>query len=199
MVEPKHRLRKQYKTPGNRSTRRTTSDMPLQPLQSTPTKSTHPGGYGEPSSPAKLSPSSPSKNRYFPQSPIRFGPGMPNDDAKEIAKRRRARKSMTPTKPVARFDSICQDSKVILTDMAGMFSPKEGETETPVSPFKIEMEVPPVAFPVKKEQSGKDRRDDQRRQGQARRKKAVNPGRIRRPARSHVEPIPEEGSSKRRP
>ena len=89
-------------------------------------------------------------------------------------------------------------SKVILTDMAGMFSPKEGEAETPVSPFKVEMEVPPVAFPAKKQQSGKDRRDDQRRQGQARRKKVVNPVRIRRPARPNAEPIPEEDSSKRR-
>jgi hypothetical protein len=112
---------------------------------------------------------------------------MSNDDAKEIAERRRARKSMTPTKPVARFDSICQDSKVILNGMAGMFSPKEGEAETPVSPFKVEMEVPPAVFPVKKEQSGKDR---QGKRGQARRKKVVNPGRVRRPARSHAEPIP---------
>jgi hypothetical protein len=34
--------------------------------------------------------------------------------------------------------------------MAGMFSPKKGEPETPeVSPLKIEMEVPPVVVPAK--------------------------------------------------
>jgi len=106
---------------------------------------------------------------------------------------------MTPTKPVAKFDSICQDSKTILDNMAGMFSPKKGETETPeVSPFKIEVEVPPTVFPVKKSQRGKDRRDHlQRKKGQKRRKKLVNPGRIR-PARSPADPIPEEGESKHR-
>lgn len=109
---------------------------------------------------------------------------------------------MTPTKPVARFDSICQDSKAILNNMAEMFSPKKGEAGTPgVSPFKIEIEVPPAALPAKKEQTGKDRRDDQGGQGQAQRKKVVNPGRIGRPVHSPVDPAgtPEKGSSKRRP
>jgi hypothetical protein len=124
---------------------------------------------------------------------------MSNNDAKEIAERRRARLSMTPTKPLAKFDSICQDSKAILSDMAGMFSPKKGETETPgAPPFKTEVEVPPVVFPVKAE-TGKDRRDDQRRRGQARGKKVINPGRIRRPARPPADPIAEEGDSKHRP
>ena len=78
--------------------------------------------------------------------------------------------------------------------MAGMFSPNKGESETPEnSLFKTEIEVPPVVFPVE-EQRGKDRRDDQRSQGQARRKKVLNPGLIRGPARTPADPIPEEGS-----
>ena len=107
---------------------------------------------------------------------------------------------MTPTKPVARFDSICQDSKTILNDMAGMFSPKKGEAGTPeVSSFKIEREVAPAAFPVKVEQSENGCGDNQRKHGQARKKRVVNPGRIKRPARPPADPVPEEGSSKRRP
>jgi len=97
---------------------------------------------------------------------------------------------MTLTKPVAKFDSISQESKSILTNMAGMFSPKKGETETPeASPFKVEVEVPPIVFPVKKDRRGKDRRV-QRKKGQAQRKKVVNPGRIRRPTRSPADPSP---------
>ena len=172
--------------------------MPSQFLQSTPTTPTHSGGSsGEPLSPAKFNSTSPSKPRSSLQSPIRPGCGMPNDDAKEIAERRRARQSMSPTKPLGRFDSICKDSKAILEDMAGMFSTKKGEAETPkVSPFKIKVEVPPSAFPVKKKQSRKDLPDDQRGQGQVRRKKVVNPGRIRQP-RPPEDRILEEGSSKR--
>ena len=166
-------------------------------LQSTPTKPTHPRG-GVPPLPAKFSPGSPSQSRYLPQSPVRFGPGTLHDDAKKIAERRRARQSVTPTKPVARFDSICRDSKTILNDMAGMFSPKKGEPETPeISPFRIEVEAPPAASPVE-EPSGKDRRDDQGGRGQARRKKVINPEQIRRRARSPADPISGGGTSKRR-
>ena len=106
---------------------------------------------------------------------------------------------MTPTKPVARLDSICQGSKVILNDMAGMFSPKKETLE--VSPFKIEVQMSPTVPPANKEQSGRDRRDDQRRrqQGQVQRKKDVNPGRIRRRARPPADPAPEESTSKRPP
>lgn len=173
--------------------------MPPLFLQPTPAKPARPDGDIDAS--AKLSPGSPSKPRYLPQTLLAGdGPGMPNDDAKEIAQRRRARQSMTPTKPLAKFDSICQDSKLILNNMAGMFSPKKGETETPeASPLKIQAEIPPVTFPVKKDQGEKDRRDHQERRGQEhRRKKVVNPGRIRRPARSPADPIPGEESSKRR-
>ena len=172
--------------------------MPSQFLQSTPTKPTRPGN-GESVSPVKFSPSSPNEPRYLPLGVIGVSSATPNNDAKEIAERRRARQSMTPTKPVAKFESICQDSKSILNNMAGMFSPKKGETEAPeVSPFKIEVEVPPVVFPVKS-QRGKDRRDYlQRKKGQERRKKVVNPGRIRRPTRTPADPIPEEGESKHR-
>jgi len=161
--------------------------MSSQFLQSTPTKPVRPGNGAL--SPAKLNLGSPNRPRYLPQSPIGAGPATPNNDAKVIAERRRARQSMTPTKPVAKFDSICQDSKSILNNMAGMFSAKKGETGTPgASPFKIEMEVPPVVFPVKKVQRGKDRRDSQRRKRQERRKKLVNPGRIRRPNRTPADP-----------
>lgn len=65
---------------------------------------------------------------------------------------------MTPTKPLGKFDSICQDSKAILNDMAWMFSPKKGESP---EASKIEGEAPPV------EEEGKgDRRDHQTRDGQ---------------------------------
>jgi len=173
--------------------------MPSQFLQSTPTKPVRPGN-GKSVSPTKFSHSSPDTPRYLPLGLIGVSSATPNKDAKEIAERRRARQSMTPTRPVAKFDSICQDSKSILNNMAGMFSPKKGETETPeVSPFKIEVEAPPVVFPIKKSQRGKDRRDYlQRKKGQGRRKKLVNPGRIRRPTHSPAEPIPEEGDSKHR-
>lgn len=175
--------------------------MPPQFPLSTPTKPMRPGGNVKPLSLAKSSPDSPSKYRHL-QSPIRVGSGMPNDDAKEIVERRRARQSMTPTKPLAKFDSICQDSKAILSNMAGMFSPKKGETETPeVSPFEIEVKAPPAVFPMKKGRGvpAKDRRKHQWRQGQARRKKVAASGRIRRPARSPEDPVIEEGSSKHRP
>ena len=172
--------------------------MPSQFLQSTPTKPMR-RENAEQWPPANPSASSPLYQRYLPQSQIGAGPATPNDDARVIAERRRARQSMTPTKPVAKFDSICQDSKSILNNMAGMFSPKKGETETPeASPFKIEVELPPVVFPVKKDRRGKDRRYRQRNKGQARRKKVVNPGRIRRPTRTPADPIPEEGNSKHR-
>lgn len=176
--------------------------MPPQFLQSTPTKPVRRGGDGKPLSPAKLSPSSPHKYRYLPQSPVGVGSGLPNNDAKEIAERRQVRQSMTPTKPLAKFDSICPDSKAILNNMAGMFSPKKGDGETPeASPFQIEVEAPPAVFPMKKERGGKlkDRRDRQRRQGQERRKKVAGPARIRRPARTPGDPTIEEGSSKHRP
>jgi hypothetical protein len=165
--------------------------------QSTPIKPTRPRA-GVSSTPAKFRPKPPSESRYSPQSLIRSGPGTPNDDAKAVAERRRASQSKTPTKPLARFDSICQDSKAILSDMAGMFSPKKGEPETPeVSPLKIEMEVPPVVVPAKR-QRGKDRHGDQRRQEQPRKKRVLNNrGRIRGAARSPADPIPGEGSSTR--
>ena len=170
--------------------------MPSPLVHSTPTKPAHPGG-GVSLLPAKFGPTSPSKSCYSPQSPIR---SSPNDDVRELAERRRARQSMTPTKPVARFDSICQESKKILNDMAGMFSPKKGEARTPEVPsFKIEKEVPPAAFPVKEEQSEKGCGDNQRKHGQAQKKRVVNRGRIKRPARPLADPVPEEGSSKRRP
>ena len=173
--------------------------MRSQFLQSTPTKPMRPAN-AETVSRAKFSPSSPDTPRYLPLNLIGVCSETPNNDAKEIAERRRARQSMTPTKPVAKFDSICQDSKSILNNMAGMFSPKKGETETPeVSPFKIEVEAPPVDSPVKKSQRGKDRRDYlQRKKGQERKKKLVNAGRIRRPTRPPADPIPEEGGSKHR-
>jgi len=174
--------------------------MPSQFPQSTPTKPMRPGN-GKSVSPAKFSPSSPDTSRYLPLGLIGVGSATPNNDAKEIVERRRARQSMTPTKPVAKFDSICQDSKSILHNMAGMFSPKKGETEAlEVSPFKIEVEAPPVGFPViKKSQRGKDRRDYlQRKKGQERKRKLVNPGRIRRPTHSPADLIPEGGDSKHR-
>ena len=75
--------------------------------------------------------------------------------------------------------------------MAGMFSPKKGEQEIlEASPSKIKIEVPPAMIPVK-EQRGKDRREDQRRQGQPRKKRVLNPGRVRRSACSPADPIPE--------
>ena len=176
--------------------------MPPQLLHSTPTKQMRSGGDRKPLSPAKLSPSSPHKYRDLLQSPTGVGAGTPNNDAKEIAERRRARQSMTPTKPLGKFDSICQDSKAILNNMAGMFSPKKGEGETPeASPFEIQVEAPPVVFPAKKGRGGKDRRDYQRRQGQEPRKKDADPGpgRIRRPARPPEHPPTQEASSKHRP
>ena len=109
---------------------------------------------------------------------------------------------MTPTKPLGKFDSICPDSKAILNDMAGMFSPKKDEKdeqEAPeASPFGVEMKVLPAVFPVKK-QSRKDRRDDQRGRGRtrARGKRVISSGRIRRPARTPADRTSGEGSSKR--
>ena len=159
----------------------------LQPTSTKPT--TYPRG-GVSSPPAKSSPKPPSESG---QSPINLGPGTSNNDAKVIAERRRAKQSVTSARSLARFDSISQDSKAILDGMAGMFSPEKDELETPeISPFKIEMEVPPVVFPVK-EKRGKDPRDDQMRQRQARRKKA-HPYRVRRPTRTPLDPIPEEGN-----
>jgi hypothetical protein len=129
----------------------------------------------------------------LPQSPVGGGPGISDADAKEIAKRRRGRYSgTTPPKRVAKSESLCPESKVILNGMAGMFSPKKGEAETP----EIEVEVPPMLFPIRKKEGG---RKDQMGQGQARRKRVVNAARITRPVRSPADPIPEEASSKRGP
>ena len=170
--------------------------MPSQLLHSTPTKPTRLRD-GVSSSPSKFSTKPPSESRNIPPSPIRLGPGTPNNDAKEIAERRRARQSMSPTKPIARFDSICQESKTILNNMAGMFSPKKGEQEIPeASPLKIEIEVPPAMIPVK-EQRGKDRCEDQRKEGRPRRKRGLNPGRVRRSACSPADRIPEEDTERR--
>ena len=170
---------------------RTTPTMPPTRPHLTPTKPTRPGG-DEPLSPAKFSSNPPRTSRYLPQSPINFGARMSNDDAKEFAERR-ARQSLTQTKPLARFDSLCEDSKTILTNMAGMFSPGSAEPGTPeVSPFKIQMEkVPPS--PVKGKRSRKDRRDNQGKQGQPRRKKVINRRQIKGRARPFADPIPEEG------
>lgn len=146
---------------------------------STPTKQAHLGEDGKPPSPAKLN--SPSEWRYLPQTPIRFGPRTSNDgDAKDVAEWRRVRQRMTPTKPVARFDSLCDDSRAILSDMAEMFSPGKVETKKPEeSPFKIK----PV-LPAKKTRSLKDRHDGQRKEGQPRRKMTVNFRQVRRSAHS---------------
>ena len=165
-------------------------------LQPTPTKPAHSRGDDAPLPPAKFSPSSPSEPYHRPPGPIKLSPGTLNDDANKIAERRRARQTMTPTKPLGKFDSICPDSKAILNDMAGMFSPKRDELEAPeVSSFDVEIETPPMVFPVKK-QSKKDRRDNHRGRGRTR-KRAVNLGRIRRPARTPPDFTSGEGSSKR--
>ena len=170
--------------------------MSSQFLQSSPAQPTRPAGDGKLLSPAKPGPGSPSKSRSLPQSPVGGGPGISDADAKEIAKRRRGRYSgTTPTKRVEKSESLCPESKVILNGMAGMFSPKKGEAETPGVLPKIEVEVPPMLFPIKKEGG----RKDQMGQGQARRKRVVNAARITRPVRSPADPIPEERSSKHGP
>ena len=138
--------------------------MPPPHLQSTPTKLTHPCDDGEPLFPTKLNPCP-------PQSPIRFGPPTSNGDAKVIAERRQARQSLTPTKPLAKFDSLCEDSKEILNNMTGMFSPVKVEREIPeLSPFNIRMEAVPEVSPVKK---GRRKKDDQGKGGQPRKKKVI--------------------------
>lgn len=180
------------KSPKGPSRRGTTSNMPPSYHHLTPTKPTCLGGDGEPSSLAKFNPNSPSESGYLPQTPIR--PSTSNGDAKGIAERRRARQSMTPTKPLAKFDSLCEDSKTILSDMAGMFSPGKVETKTPEAPpfkVKVEMAVPPVKKPSKK-----DRRDGRMKHGQPRRKKVVNPRLVRRSAHPPAKPTLEEGNSK---
>ena len=102
---------------------------------------------------------------------------------------------MTPTKPVGKFDSLCEDSKTILGDMAGMFSPQKAETKTPeTSPLKVKIEM--AMPPVERGRSGKDRRDGQSKQERPRRKRVVNLTQIRRSAHPPVDLIPEEGSSK---
>lgn len=160
----------------------------------THTKPARPSGDDEPLSPAKFSSNPPSTSRCLPQNPINFGARMSNDVAKEIAERRRARQSLTPTKPLARFDSLCEDSKTILTNMAGMFSPGSTEPGTPeVSPFRIQMEKAPPS-PVKGKRSGEDRRDNQGKQEQPRRKKVINRRQIKGRARPSADPIPEEGT-----
>lgn len=147
--------------------------------QLTPTKSL--GSNDRPISPAKDNPALPSEvNCLPPQSPIKFGRRMSNDDAKEITERRRARQSATPTKKIERMESLCQDSKAILGDMAGMFSPGRAEAETAQGPpLNIQMEIAPATSRVKRARGGKDRRDDQRNQGQSRRKRLVNPMKIK--------------------
>lgn len=174
--------------------------MPPPHSHSTPSKSNHLGGDGKRPSPAKFSPRSPSGSGNSPQTPIRCGPRLPNEDAMKIAERRQARQreSMSPTKPLARFESLCEDSKTILTDMTGMFSPGKVETKTPeASSFKIkiEMAVPRVKRRIR---SGKDLPEDRRKQGQSvrRRKRALRPRQAKRPAHPPPDPIPEEGSSK---
>ena len=78
-----------------------------------------------------------------------------------------------------------------------MFSPKKDEQEIPEAlPPKLEIEVPPAMVLVK-EQRGKDRREDQRKGGQPRRKRVLNPGRVRRPACSSADRIPEEDTERR--
>lgn len=135
----------------------------------TPTKPRRLGGDGQPSSPAKSNADSPSESRSLPQAPIRFGPRTSNNDEKRIAEGRQERESMALPKLVARFDSLCEDSKTILGDMARMFSLGKAETDNPKSSLirvKIKMAVPPA----KKRQSGKNRCD-------GRGKKAVDPRR----------------------
>ena len=169
--------------------------MPPPFLQPTPTKLANSRGDVAPLPPAKFIPSPPSEPHHRPPGPIRLGTGTLNDDANNIAERRRARLSMPPTKLLGRLDSICPDSKAILNDMAGMFTPKKDEPEAlEVSPFEVEVKTPPAVFPVKK-QSRKDRRDNQRGRGRIR-KRAVDPGRIRRPARAPADLPSGEGSSK---
>lgn len=148
---------------------------------------------------AKFDPDSPREYRYLPQTPIRFGPQMTNKDAKDIAERRQARLSvsMTPTKPLGKFESLCGDSKAILGNMAGMFSPAKTQT-LEEEPQKIEMEIPPIVSPVKKARNKKDRRDDHRKKGQPRRKKVINPAQVRRRVRPPADPTPEGVSRLRR-
>ena len=162
---------------------------------STPTKRTTLGGDGAQVSPAKSNHNSPTGSSHPPRTPIRFGPRLSSDDARGIADRRRARQSVTPTKPLGRFESLCEDSKTILGDMAGMFSPGKVETKTPeTSPFKAKTDM--AVHPVKR-RSGRDRRDVQGKQGQPPRKKVVGLNQIRRPAHRPANPTdPGEGSSK---
>jgi hypothetical protein len=89
---------------------------------------------------AKFNPSPP----YLRRGPIKFRPGTPNDKGKKIA---------TAAKPLAKFDSLCQDSEVIPSDIAGMFSPKKATPE--VSPLEIQEEMVPAVFPVRKGQGGR--------------------------------------------
>lgn len=177
----------------------TTPNMPSPYPKSTPTKPAHSGGDSKPLLLAKFDPSSPSESRCPPRTPTSFGSRTTRNGAEEITARKRVGQSMTPIKPLARFDSLCDDSKAILGDMAGMFSPVKIEPGTPeVSPFKVRVDMVSAAGPVREKRNGKDRRDDQGNQGQRRRKKVVNRRQIKRRADppADLAPIPEEDSQK---